>query len=334
MAGFDPSLLDNVSRNYFDTAVQDQYFRDTLLLNYIRAEANVKPAAGPAIEWTDRVRRSHSTGVTGGYAPMGIQPNNPTEKMTLPPAKYYAALGISNDEILFNGGPQNLVKLIDIVGVQEQSAYDTLQEDIAVGIYGDGSTIDDFQTIFGLGAAISATNTYAGVDRSSSANSWWRSYVDSTSHELSNLEDPDNTSYLPRIMTTAWINSRLKKTTNLIITTPTVYTIYEEVARPQIRSTNDTGDVGFGDLEFKAGVRLRFDDYCTDKHMFFLNLADWEWYVYPGMNLDLAEGGWQSTLVNGVHGFLAYRFFQGQLVCRHPRGQGKITSVGDPDTGS
>jgi len=328
MAGFDPSLLNNVTRDYFDSAMRNQIYQTTLLLNYIQAESNVKDAAGPAVEWTETVRRHHSTGVTGGYAVMANQPKNPTEKLKLAPAKYYAAMAISNDELRFNAGPADLVKLIDILGVQVENAYNTQHEDVGIGVYGDGTPIDGFQTIFGLEAAISADNSYAGVDRSDAANSWWRSYVDSTSHTLANLENPDHASYLPDIMTKAWINSRLTKTPDLIITTPTIYTLYESIARPQIRSTNEVGDVGFGDLEFKSGVRLRFDDFCPDHKMYFLNLVDWEWYVYPGMNFQMSPEGWQSALVNGQDAQTAYMFFQGQLICRHPRGQGKLNSVG------
>lgn len=328
MAGFDSSLLDNVTRKYFDSAMRNQIYKTTLLLNYIQAEANVKDAAGPAIEWTETVKRHHSTGVTGGYAVMANQPKNPTQKMSLDPAKYYGAMAISNDELRFNAGPKDLVKLIDILGVQVDNAFNTLHEDIGIGVYGDGTKIDDFQTVFGLEAAISASNTYAGIDRSSAANAYWRSYVDSDSHTLANLSDPDESSYLPDIMTKAWIDSRLTKTPDLIITTPTIYTLYEQIARSQIRSTNVMGDVGFGDLEFKNGVRLRFDDFCPDYHMYFLNLVDWEWYVYPGMNFQLADEGWLSALVNGQDAKVAYMFFQGQLICRHPRGQGKISSIG------
>lgn len=88
--------------------------------------------------------------------------------------QYAVPVSISGLEQLMNSGPE---QLMDLMEERVNVAEATLLNLLSAGVYSDGTT-NSSKVITGLAAAVPTdptTGTYGGIDRSDTANTFWRS---------------------------------------------------------------------------------------------------------------------------------------------------------------
>lgn len=326
MPGLDVTYLNLITREHFIPTLKDNIYNKYPLFNRLGAKGRMKTATGNSLIWDVIAKRHAATGRFTGYDILASQPTNPLVKGSLSSAEFYATVSISGTEERHNSGTAGAEKLLDGMKTQMDNAEATLTEDLVNGMYGDGSLVGGRMGIYGLQAVIGTSNTYAGIDRSAAANAFWRSNLDSTSHVIANLENPASTEYFGSLMRKQYLNASHKTSPDLIMTTKVLYGYYEDIAEAQhLRMDNETADLGFGDLMFKKNVPMMFDDYCPAGYLFMLRVDSFQFFAYPGANLDLQAGGWLEP-PNQI-AKISHILFDGQLRCDEPRANAGFSAL-------
>jgi hypothetical protein len=324
MAGLDLTFLNSTTRDHFLPTLKDNIYNKMPLFNRLAAKGRMKTATGTSLSWRVVAKRHAATGLFTGYDILASQPTNPLVSASLTDAEYYATVAISGTEERRNTG--NMEKLLDMVRVEMDNAEETLREDLTNGIYGAGAQIGGRNTINGLQLVITgSTGTYAGIDRSNAANAFWRSNLDSTTHTVSNLENPASTEYFGSLLRKQYLNASHKTTPDLIMTTKIIYGYYQDIAEAQhLRTNNELSDLGFDNVKFQ-NVDMMFDDYCPAGYLFMLNVGSFQFFAYPGANLDLQEEGWLKPVNQDAK--ISHILFQGQLRCDEPRANAAFSAL-------
>jgi hypothetical protein len=326
----DTTLLQYTTREKFLPVLKNNIYNKTRLLRILMGAGRVQDWTGRSLLWDVVAKKHQSVGLFSGYSTVANQPVNPLAQASLSNANYYATVAISKEEMKLNAGRTE--RLIDILKAQMQNAESTLKDLVATDIYGSAATRGGMNIINGLALAITdTTGTYAGINRATTGNDYWHANADTTGHTLANLKDPTSTSYLPQIMYTMYTNCSHDESPNLIVTTETVYNLYQLIAQVQnLTFNNEIANLGFGGVQFGPGVTMIFDKYCTASYMYFLNTNDFTFFVVPGANFDFDEdeGGsiWKQPTDQLAK--LAHLIFMGQLRLDAPWQQGVLSSVG------
>lgn len=330
MAALDTSMLTLVTRSKFLPVLKNNLYNKTRLLNLFLKKGRVKDWTGYSLQWDVIGTKHAAVGLFSGYSTVANQPINPLVQATLSNANYYATVSISKEEEVRNTGPQGAEKLLDILKTQMKNAESTLKDSISTDIYGSATTRGGYNTINGLGVAITgSTGTYANIDRSATANSFWRSNVDATVYTDANIEDPTNAGYLPRVMNTNYTNASHDGQPDIIVTTKHLYNEYKLIAQTtNLRFDNNVADLGFAGVQFD-GMTMFFDDYCTSKAMYFLTSDDWSVFVVPGANFDFDEqNGSMWKLPTDQLAKVAHLLWMGQFRLDAPWQQAASTALG------
>ena len=289
-----------------------------------------KDAAGQSLAWRTVAHRNETIGKFSGLSFVNSQSNNPLEGLSLSPGKYAGSVTFAWDELKQNRG--NKEKLVDMSTAQMQNVEDSMQEETGLDAYtGTVATAPAFQGLIGLQTAVAATGTYAGINRTSDANVFWRSNVKTEAPSPTDMENVVATTYLPRLMAAGYSAADHGKAPNYIITTETIYNAYMIIAQVNnLKIGNGKADLGFPNLEYQGAV-LFYDKYCPTYHMFMLQTEDWNLYVYPDADFDFVKDDETGSIwVRGQNqlGQTAYIAFMGQIQCQKPRQQTKFTLLG------
>lgn len=326
MSGLDVTFLNNVTRTKFIKVLKNNLYNKSPLFANLFERGRVQDMTGTALEWGVILKKHESLGVYQGYDTFANQPINPSTIAKLFPANYYAALAISGEEERKNSG--NMEKLLDMVRIQFDNAMATLRDRMYTDAYGAGTLIGGRYVLYGMEAAVADANVYANIDRSVAANSQWKANVNATAYTDANLIDPTNAGYLPGIMRTAYTDATHDHSPDLIISTKKLYNIYQNIAGiNNLRFDSTKANLGFGGVEFQAGVTMVFDDFQTAKRMDFMALQDWSVFVYPSANFDLRGQGWMEAQNQDAK--VAQVIWSGQMRLDSPWHQSVLTAAGD-----
>ena len=318
-------FLNATTREYFIPGLRNQVYEKTVLWNRLAAQGRVKPMTGRSLLWDIVAVKHASVGVYSGYAVLANQPVNPIKQGSLNPANYYATLAISGDEERRNTG--NKERLLDMLKVQMDNADSTLRDKMSTDLYAANTTVGGDTVINGLGVILTqATGTYAGLNRATAGNEFWRANVDTTTYAYADVIDPTSAKYLPKVMRTNHLAATHDNAPDLIITTKAIYALYQDIAVVQnLRFNNEVANLGFGGVEFGPGVTMVFDTYQTAKYMDMLSLKAFQLFVYGDANFALKEPGWQIPTNQDAK--VAHIIWSGQLRCDTPREQSRTTII-------
>lgn len=174
--------------------------------------------------------------------------------------QFAASIFITGLEEAQNYGEHAIIDLLQAKVMQaEESIKESLDEDLVAGD-GTGNSSKDFNGLVNL---IGTTNTVGGIDGNDSDNTWWRSYVStsSTSLTLADMATAQNT--------VSFGNDKPK----LILTTQTLFEAYEALLQPQqIFQSSAAADAGF-DVLMHKGVPVHYDAYTPAGVMYFVNTS-------------------------------------------------------------
>ena len=331
MAPFlDTTFLTNTTRENFIPVLKNNIYNRTPVLKLMLGKGRVKPYTGTSLLWDVIAKRHTAKGRFKGYSPIATQPTNPTVQATLSNANYYSTISISTEERKLNSGVQLQTKLIDMLSTQMDNAEKTFKEDIANDCYGTGANLGGLPGIVGLGAIVSDANTYAGLDRTATANAFWKANVNSTSYTDTNIQDSTNAGYLPHLMRDMITKCTYDESPDVVVTTKHLYVIYQDIMEGKVRTSPGMANLGFKSIEFDPASSLIFDDYCTDQAMWFLTISNYQFYVVEDANFDL-DVDLDGKIWHRGQGQLAdyaNLIFMAQMRCDVPRQQGLLSTKG------
>ena len=219
---------------------------------------------------------------------------------------YYASIFFTGPELAQNSGKEAILSLVKARTMQAEMS---VSSDLNAQLFADGSGNGgkDFE---GLAKIVAAGNTYAGIDRSDAANTFWRGHVDSTAEAvgLGPMRSVYNT-----------VSEGNDQPTN-IITSQAGFEAYEALLTDNIRyEDTKMGDAGFQNLMFKAAPMVFDRDNTTG--MYFLNMNHLKFVNLNGRWFD-----WSDWLVP-VNQDAKYKnlFLSGNLTCTNASRQGVHT---------
>jgi hypothetical protein len=324
-SGLDVTFLNNITRQKFIPALKNVLYNQSPLFNRLFVKGRVQNLTGTGLQWDVVIKKHAAVGRFTGYDVFANQPINPTVQATLSEGAYYAALAISGTEKRKNTG--NMEKLLDAVKTQHDNAIATLKDMMYTDAYGSGALVGGRQGLIGMSAAVSASNVYANIDRSVTANASWQANVNSTSLTIANLKDPTSTQWMPSVMRNLYTSCTHDHAPDLIILNKTQYNLYQDIAGlMNLRFDNDVANLGFGGVQFGPGVTIIFDDFIPNAVSYFINISDWSVFVYPGANFDMPEEGWMRP--QNQDAVITQIIWQGQMRLDSPWHQGTFTSLG------
>lgn len=311
-----------LKNNVYDASPTWQFFN---------AKGRIKEMSSYQLSW-DVVAKKHSAiGMWSGFSTVPNQPINPLVKATLPVSQYVAAVSVPKDEEKKNQGPE---RILNMVQVQFDNAQDTFADLMSTDLFGAGTAVNGMYPLQGLRIAITKdTGTYANIDRSSSANSFWNANTDATAHTVANLKDSTHASYFPLIlmkMHTSCSHGGKKNRPDLIVMTKDNFNLYQHIlSTTSLRLSTAEGNAEFDSMKL-GNVDVIYDDYEVANYVHFLNSNDFTLWIYPDSNFDFDKDDKGSIWKQGTDQLakVAHIVWMGQLRLDCPRQQGVLSSVG------
>lgn len=305
------SLLATTLANYRDQ-LTDNVFTARPFTNYLMEKGRIRMLNGgtkivePLIYGLNSTVASYS-----GYDTLSLTAQEGISAAEYDWKQYAASIAISGIEEGKNAGEQEVINLLEAKIMQ---AEESMREGFNQMFFGDG-TGNSGKDWLGLGAIISETGTVGGINRATSGNDFWKSYVDDNGAVDVALSLLD--------MATAYNSVSVGNDhPDMVLTTQALFEKYEGLLQPQLRYTDaKTADAGFQNLLYKAAPVV-YDVHVPAKTMFFLNSKY--------LSLVGHSGKWfaQTEFVRPENMDARYALIMcyGNLTCRNAAKQGKLTS--------
>lgn len=277
-------IVTTVTQDEIAPAVVDTVLTSNVLT--LRLLSNPKPWVGETLRIPVKISASTSGGSFDGYDTFSTSRVNTRRRMSFDPTGYYQSVVISNLERAVNQGP---AKVLDLVGVEMDSAQQDMVHGIGTLFYLDG-TGNAGKDFLGLRAAVDdggTVATYGGLDRAA-----FPTLQSSVTAALGNLT-------LAAMATSYNAATRGSDKPTLIVTTEAVWSFYEELLQPTITANYDAGgfaqvtkdgvlqnrgalkgEAGFDALYYR-GTPIVKDEHCPAGFMYLLNENYLNWYSLP-----------------------------------------------------
>lgn len=291
----------------------DNFFNSHALLALLRQKAYEKWTGHKIVE---PLIYGELSGVTSysGYDTVTYDQNTPITAAEFDWKHLVAPIIWPKTDEVQNYGSDVQVK--NAIKAKMQVAELSLKKQFASQLYGDG-TGNSGKDITGLGAMISTTGVYGGIDRATYA--WWKAVVYSNGGTARPLTT--------RLMRKMFLEiSDGSDQPDIIITTDKLWNRYGEMAEGKLTLTNKNSrmlaDLGFQVLEF-MGKPIVADKDCPAGEMYFLNLDYVKLRYSPIANFAL-------TKVHQSDNQIAFKqeiLWSGNLTCGNCSRQGKITDL-------
>lgn len=231
-----------------------------------------------------------------------------------------------------NAGP---TKIKDYVGMKLQSARDGLEQKFESSLFNPFATNETSKALQGLNDMVPpranrTSGTYGGIARPSAysteangvevpsgTNAWWGpKYLQGT---LASVED-DLLTDMKKLYNSIYSN---QSAPNLIITTQTLFEIYEEFALDISQIIKDESsrlaDLGFEVLRFK-GKPLIWSPNMTENSMLFLDTGAIEFVYDPTYWFDMTD--WKTPPLQDLR--IAHIVCFGNLISAQLRRHGRL----------
>jgi len=310
---------------------------------------NPKAWSGETLKVPVKVSRDESQGSFDGYDTFSTTRQNNRKLMSFSPTGYYKSVVLSNLERAVNSGK---AKVLDLIGVEMDSAQEDMMDGLGDQIYGDG-TGNGGKDIDGLKASVddgTVAATYGGLSRTTYTT------LKST---RTNLAGNLTLSAMATMYNACSVGG--DKPT-LIVTTPTVWSYYETLLTPTVVANYDAGgfaqvtkdgvvanrgalkgEIGFDALYFR-GTPIVKDQKCTAGYMYFLNEKYLNFYSLPHPDnvlksdsgnvegyyndskpITMSWTGWKKPVNQDaiIGQFILY----GQLINRNPNRSGVLLGI-------
>lgn len=245
----------------------------------------------------------------------GLEPHDTTDAEIATVAvynwkHYYASITIRRVDELKNNGRAAFGKLLQF---KIETAQRTMKNLLAQGLYSDGST--NPKAITGTRAMVTASGvTYGNIDKT--LNSWWRSYVDTTTT-------------LAALTTLGPIRTMLGQTTedadtpDMLVSPQAIYDRVYNILQPQQRfASKAMADAGFTSI-IVDGRPLTVDSHVPTGYLYALNTDYMDFVSHQDENMRFEP--FKSPYNQA--GRTAYIYWLGNLSGSNCRYQGVMTAL-------
>jgi len=276
-------------------------------------------------------------GSYSGFDVLSTTHQNTRQTATFNPSQMYVSMSISGIQKATNSGD---AAVVDLIATEMEQRMKDLKNEFGNQVYSDG-TGNGGKDILGILAAIddaTSVASYGGISRSTYTN--WKATRTAQSGSLS-LAD------LAADFDAAEVNGEVP---TLIVTTPSVFSIYEALLTPTVShqfSMNDfrmssdgmarvggavAANQGFRALTFR-GIPVVSDPKCTsgniffinENHLFFMRLPQPTGFTVESEREGFGWTGWKEPVnQDAVTGRLQW---YGQLLSDSPRTMSRRTGV-------
>lgn len=249
-------------QNYQKTFA-DNIGKDVVLLNHMKANGMVQTEpGGREIVMPLEYANSSAVGTYSGTSTIANPYQEGIDAATYDWVNYYAGVSISKDDELKNSGEFAVKKLIKAkISQAERSLKEKLETDLHTG---GGTT----SAVVGLQTLVAATGTVGDI--SGTTETFWRSYVESTSTALTvaHIRDMVND-----------IDSYPGANVSLLETTVTLHAKYESLLTATLQMQTTTtkemkrlGDAGYATLGFR-GIPMVYNRFISTGEMYAISPA-------------------------------------------------------------
>jgi hypothetical protein len=306
-ANFD-SLLATTLANYRDQ-LTDNIFTARPLTFFLMDKGRIRMLDGGTKIVEPLVYGQNSTvGSYSGYDTISLTAQDGITAAEYDWKQYAASIAISGIEEAKNNGEAAILNLLEAKVMQ---AEESMREGFNQMFFSDG-TGNSGKNWNGLANLVANSGTVGGINRATSGNDFWKSYVEGTAGALTLAQ-----------MSTAYNSVSVGNDhPDMVLTTQTLFEKYESLLQPQLRYTDTkTADAGFQNLLFKAAP-VTYDAHCNSGVVYFLNSKY--------LTLVGHSGKWftQTEFVRPENLDAKYALIMcyGNLTVRNAAKQGKLTS--------
>ena len=323
--------LDNRSKE-----IHDQSFEAHILLKYLNRTGR-KKAATPAnnIEEPISVGANSTVGVRDYKSQIPFEEQDPVQVVEIPFRHFNGSVVWYKWQERVNASSKQ--KLFDFVDSLVEQLKMTMGDTFGLQIWEDGSD----ENMHGLGAIISATNTYMGLNRSTTGNEWWKAKTGAAFTITfpgggTKTYGPFSTAGTLQIMggTDGGIQGLVRACSanggtdqpDFGITTEALYNRIEQLIEPsRIRQSAKLVELGWDENIAYGNMGIVYDDNCTSAAFYSLNTK----YLKLRPSTDNESDYWKSEvqdlLVNGYMAHAKVFNWDGNLVCTRPTRCGALT---------
>ena len=256
----------------------DNLTNNNALLKRLKQRGNVRPVSGGNVILEEIMYNDTTTNNVGsysGYELINISPDSPISAAQFSFTQYADAVTMSGLEMLQNSGKEQIIDLLDgRMAVSEARLLNRIAGDIYLDGTGNGG-----KNITGLAAAVAdtPTNTYGGIDRSTTIGTFWKNISYSG---VTNGGAAVSAANIQAYMTALAIQLvRGNDKADLIVADNNYYSFYvNSLQAIQRIASADEGAAGFASLKFYGGgtsADVVLDGgvgaNATASHMWFLN---------------------------------------------------------------
>lgn len=179
MAAIGADTLTSIARHYILPQVTDNvYLRNNALLYRLIRSNKRQIQGGTQIEVPLMYKKFNTGGSYSGFDLLSVSPQDTIKNGVIDWKQYYVTYAVDGLSLIKTDSPLAIANLLELNG---QQMYMQMGELLSSGIFNDG--VADPKGITGLGAIMSASNTYAGINRTNEP--WWRATLDTSASPLS-----------------------------------------------------------------------------------------------------------------------------------------------------
>lgn len=305
-------VLTSISRRHIMPEIVDNIY-DSNPLFYRLNKSNRKIVGGTHIEVPVMYARFSAGGTYSGYDVLTVSPSDTVMNSRFDWKQHYVPVVVDGLSLIKADSPEAIANLLRLLF---QQAEEEMCENLAAGIYSDGTT--DAKQITGLQLAVDSAGTYGQLSRST--YSWWGSYEENSTATLG----------LSLLQTAHGNTSEGGRHPSLIVSQQANYNRYWNLGIGS--QTQDIGPRGSDEQLFAAGFsNMLFNGvpWVVDSHVhnsstvYFLNEDYLFLVVSPKADFLLEDF---QTPVN-QDAMVAKLLWAGELVCTNPARQGKLTAI-------
>ena len=177
-------------------------------------------------------------------------------------------------------------KLLDLAMEVRMAAEISMEQVLGTQVFADGSTATDFGGLqYLINIAANTQTDVGGINNTTAGTTWWRNYYNTTGTAAF------NTGAAGLLLMQAALNNTTqgRKGPRMVVTTKTVYSLYEIGLTANIRYTKlELGDAGFQALAYTT-MPVVFDDNCPSGYMYFVDTDSLWLQVLSGGNMKVSE---------------------------------------------
>lgn len=179
MPAIGQDTLTAIARQYILPQVTDNVYlkNNALLYRLIRGNKRLIQG-GTQIEMPMLYKRFNTGGSYSGFDLLDVAPQDTVKSAFVDWKQQYVTFAVDGLSLIKTDSPLAIANLLNLLG---QQMYMEMGENLAAGIWSDA--VANPKDIDGIGAIVSASNIYGGLNRAT--ETWWKSTIDSATTTLS-----------------------------------------------------------------------------------------------------------------------------------------------------